>query len=134
VPRRLFILTIQPPPSSTPFPYTTLFRSQLTKPASVRCDGPQLAAPVARDEKHDDRSRRGPFRHADRDRRILLERHLSGALAVGSCNPEVGMAATVREVGDLGFVRADGRRLHVSGLTGDANRAPGVFERRASDW
>src|SRR5699024_12436485 len=43
-----FIALLRPPPSSTLFPYTTLFRSQLAISAPVACSGVRGLSPLIR--------------------------------------------------------------------------------------
>src|SRR5207253_6929962 len=63
-PPYLFFLMLRPPPTSTLFPYTTLFRSH-EPPAGLHPDNRQRS-----------RDRAGPDRHRpDHDRRRAVDRH-----------------------------------------------------------
>src|SRR5438034_8091340 len=71
----LFFVTIRPPPSSTLFPYTTLFRSPLGQPSGQRQrlqhGSPRLdGTPVLRSEEHTSELQS----HSDLVCRLLLEK------------------------------------------------------------
>src|SRR5207249_10475784 len=79
-PRRLFFLRIRPPPRSTLFPYTTLFRSEHLEPGNGQCPRQphvKLARASAR-TRADDRA----ARRRDRKSTRLNSSHVSISYAV----------------------------------------------------
>src|SRR5690625_7306284 len=90
----VFFLTLRPPPSSTLFPYTTLFRSPGVREGLQRRRGEGHRRRAGQDLR---------CRHADRDR--LLEGAERGE---GPADPE-GQAHAVRQTRLRKAARGDGR-------------------------
>src|SRR5699024_12057601 len=86
---RLLYLTIRPPPRSTLFPYTTLFRSRLvSSPPVLRGEGPAANARAVRleedrpDPTGAERSGRSSSSRTDRKSTRLNSSHVSISYAV----------------------------------------------------